>query len=103
YELKDLLASLGMRLAFENAADFSGMTDEERLKIDSVIHQTFIEVDERKTEAAAATSVAIVRATAVAPRQLPRAEFHADRPFLYFVMDDSTGTILFMGRQGFKE
>ncbi len=103
YELKELLSALGMRLAFQNGADFSGMTDDERLKIDSVIHQTFIEVDERKTEAAAATSVTMVRATAVAPRQLPRAEFHADHPFFYFVMDDSTGTILFMGRQGFTE
>ena len=103
YELKDLLAALGMGLAFGNSADFSGMTEDERLKIDSVIHQTFIEVDERKTEAAAATSVTMMRVTAVAPRQLPRAEFHADRPFLYFVMDDPTGTILFMGRQGFKE
>ena len=103
YELKELLAALGMKRAFENSADFSGMTDEEKLKIDSVIHQTFIEVDERKTEAAAATSVMMVKTTAVAPRDLPRAEFHADRPFLYFIMDDPTGTILFMGRQGFKE
>ena len=103
YELKDMLKDLGIRLAFENTADFSGITDDDKLKIDSVIHQTFIEVDEKKTEAAAATSITMVKTTAVAPRELPRAEFHADRPFLYFIVDDPTGTILFMGRQCFDK
>ena len=101
YELKGILAALGIKLAFENEADFSGITADEELKIDSVIHQTFIDVDEKKTEAAAATSVIMVKTTAVAPRELPRAEFHADHPFLYFIVDDRTGTILFMGRQSF--
>lgn len=101
YELKDVLAALGVRQAFEKEADFSGMTDDEKLRIDSVIHKTFIEVDEKKTEAAAATGIVMVRTTA-APVSLPSAEFHADRPFLYFIVDDATGVILFMGRQSFK-
>ena len=46
YELKDLFDSLGVKLAFSDFADFSGMTDNEKLKIDAVIHQTFIDVDE---------------------------------------------------------
>ncbi|MCR5346453.1 MAG: serpin family protein [Fretibacterium sp.] len=102
YELKDILQILGVRQAFTKEADFSGMTDDEKLRIDSVVHKTFIEVDEKKTEAAAATGVVMVRTTAAAPQALPRAEFHADRPFLYCIMDDATGIILFMGRQSFK-
>ncbi len=60
YELKDIFNSLGINLAFSDSADFSGMTDDEKLKIDAVIHQTFIDVDEEKTEAAAATAVVMV-------------------------------------------
>ncbi|MBR1671626.1 MAG: serpin family protein [Fretibacterium sp.] len=101
YELKDILVALGVRQAFEKEADFSGITDDEKLRIDSVIHKTFIEVDEKKTEAAAATGIIMVRTTA-APVSLPRAEFHADRPFLYFIMDDVSGLILFVGTQSFR-
>lgn len=70
------------------------------MKIDTVIHKTFIDVDEEKTEAAAATAIGMMRATAMPP-QYPRAEFHADHPFTYFIVDNDTGTILFMGRQTF--
>ena len=101
YELKDILTALGVRQAFEKEADFSGMTADEKLRIDSVIHKTFIEVDEKKTEAAAATGIMMVKTTA-APSSLQLAEFHADRPFLYFIVDDATGVILFAGRQSFK-
>ena len=101
YQLAGMFKALGVRRAFSDGADFSGMTDDEQLKIDAVIHQTFIEVDEEKTEAAAATAITMVRATAIRPDITPRAEFHADRPFTYFIMDNKTGTILFMGRQTF--
>lgn len=100
YELGDLFKALGVKLAFSDDADFSGITDDERLKIDAVIHQTFIDVDEEKTEAAAATAITMLKATAM-PNPEPIAEFHADRPFTYFILDDETGTILFMGRQTF--
>ena len=101
YELGDMFKALGVRLAFSDAADFSGMTDSEQLKIDAVIHKTFIDVDEEKTEAAAATAIMMMRATAMRPDIIKRAEFHADRPFTYFILDNATGTILFMGRQTF--
>lgn len=103
YELKDLFNALGIKLAFTDFADFSGITKDEKLKIDAVIHKTFIEVDEEKTEAAAATAITMMRATAIAPVKKPRAEFHADRPFIYFIVDDYTGTILFTGRQTFEK
>lgn len=102
YSLNELLVSLGMGRAFGPDADFSGMLSEDvPLRIDQVVHQTFIELDERKTEAAAATAVVMLRATML-PEKLSRVAFRADRPFLYFILDDGTGTILFMGRQTFR-
>ncbi len=102
YEMKKIFETLGVREAFTNEADFSGMTDDEPLKADSVIHQTFIDVDEERTEAAASTAIGMVGATSVPMRKL-FAEFHADRPFMYFIRDNETGTILFMGYQAFME
>ncbi len=101
YELKDLFDALGIKLAFSDFADFSGITGDEKLKIDAVIHKTFIDVDEEKTEAAAATAIKMMKATAIAPVKKPQAEFHADHPFRYFILDNYTGTILFAGRQTF--
>lgn len=102
YELKDLFTMMGLRLSFSNNADFSGITTDEPLKIDAVVHKTFIDVNEKQTEAAASTAITMLRATAAMPREYPKAEFHADRPFSYFVLDDDTETILFMGYQSFK-
>ena len=100
YTLSDMFNALGVSEAFTDKADFSGISKSEQLKIDEVIHKTFIDVDEEKTEAAAVTAIGLVGATAMPP-QYPTAEFHADRPFTYFITDDRTGTILFMGRQTF--
>ncbi len=102
YELKELFSALGITLAFTDKADFSGITADAELKADSIIHQTFIDVDEEKTEAAAATAIQMVGITAM-PEQLPRAEFHADRPFLYFIIENDSHAILFAGRQTFKD
>jgi serpin B len=74
------------------AADFSGITGAASLHILEVIHGGFIEVDERGTEAAAATHVIMGRGGA-APF-----DFRADQPFLYFIVDRPTGGILFTGR-----
>ena len=101
FNLNDLFMSLGVKIAFTNNADFSGITQDEGLKIDAIIHKTFIEVDEKKTEAAAATAITMVRTTAIRPEN-PKI-FHADRPFLYFIIDNETGVILFMGRQTFNK
>ncbi len=98
-DLEDLLAQMGMPLAFTNKADFSGMTGEQDLKIDKVIHKAMIEVGEEGTEAAAATAVVIVRKTAIMPGEETKILFKADRPFLYFIKDNHYNSILFMGRQ----
>lgn len=100
YELKGVFEALGVKQAFTDDANFSGITGQEPLKADEVIHQTFIEIDEEKTEAAAATAMPMLAGTAM-PMQRPHAEFHADHPFMYFIRDNETGTILFMGYQAF--
>jgi serpin B len=92
-ELGAVLSGLGMPAAFSARADFTGMSTEPSLCIDDVVHETFIAVDEKGTEAAAASAV-IVR-----PPSIPRGpEFFVDRPFLYVIHDRSSGVPLFIGR-----
>jgi serpin B len=93
--LKDLLMALGMTSAFTfGPADFSGMDGTRNLYIGDVIHEAFIDVAEKGTEAAAATAV-VMNGGGAAPTGLL---VNADRPFLYFLRDQPTSAILFMGR-----
>ena len=96
-DLAKILYEAGMKRAFTNKADFSGMVckDKESVKIDKVIHQTFINVDESGTEAAAATAVIMKRVTSVNPND--KIEFKADHPFIFLIKENSTNSILFMG------
>ena len=91
-----ILAALGMPSAFDDRADFSGITTAEQLLISNVIHQANIDVDEKGTEAAAATAV-VMRATAMPAEPVA---FRADRPFLFALRDVPTGAVLFLGRVG---
>jgi len=94
--LRTTLAQMGMPLAFSSNADFSGMTGKRDLCISEVIHQAFINVDEKGTEAAAATAV-VMKMTAVRFPPEPKT-FNADHPFIFLIKDNSTGSILFMGK-----
>ncbi|MEG4072155.1 serpin family protein [Microcoleus sp. Pol14C2] len=88
-ELKSTLIALGMAGFFEpSKAEFSLMTDV-NVAVDSVKHKTFVEVNEEGTEAAAVTSVELIRS-------LPF-EMNVNRPFFCAIQDDTTRTILFMG------
>lgn len=89
------LAALGMHSAFSSKADFSGMDGTRDLFIDKVLHKAFVEVNEEGTEAAAATAITIVLATAL-PRE--PAVVVADHPFLFAIQHAPTGAILFLGR-----
>ncbi len=86
-ELADLLAALGMPTAFTDEADFSGITKAARLVISNVIHQANIDVDEKGTEAAAAT--AVVMGVTSAPAEPLTVQ--VDRPFLFALRDVPTG------------
>lgn len=94
-DLTRTVSGMGMPSAFDADADFSGITLQERLFISEVMHQANISVDEKGTEASAATTVAIV-AAATSPAD--RVTFHVDRPFLFAVRDRQTGAVLFLGR-----
>ena len=96
FELAGTLKAMGMPTAFSGQADFSGMTDTDRLQISKVIHKAFVSVDEKGTEAAAATAVVMKRGAAPAPSK-PRV-VRVDKPFLFWIRHRATNTILFMGR-----
>ena len=91
------LKSLGMKTAFAQVADFSGIAkpaNEPGLLISNVVHKAFVKVDEAGTEAAAAT--AVVMATKGVPA--PPTALVVDRPFLFFIVDTRANVVLFMGR-----
>jgi serpin B len=93
YELSDELKRTGLNTAFTNEADFSGITKDAALQFSKVLHKTYIELDEEKTEAAAATT-AVTRITGLPSYKI----FKADHPFVFFVIDNQSKAILFMGR-----
>lgn len=94
YQLNPQLTALGMGLAFSNQADLRGIADAP-LTISQVVHKTFLRIDEKGTEAAAATGLIIE--TTSAPIT-PPPTFRADHPFVFLIRDRETGAVLFMGR-----
>ena len=98
-DLKERLISLGMRQAFEaGKADFSGMVVKEKVHIAKVIHEAFVEVNESGTEAAGATVIETAKSAGGGPVVREPPSFRADRPFLFLIRHDATGSILFAGR-----
>jgi len=100
--LKDALEKLGMTTAFDKpvgSANFDRMAPRkpnDYLYISDVLHKTFISVDEKGTEAAAATAVAMVGARAMM-RPAEPVEVKVDHPFLFAIQHRSTGACLFLG------
>ena len=99
------LQDLGMKTAFDipsRSANFDRMAPRrpnDYLAISDVFHRTFIALDEKGTEAAAATAVAMVRVTAMRPMTPPKPiEVKVDRPFIYAVQHVPSGACLFLGR-----
>jgi serpin B len=93
--LKDTLSKMGMPDVFDlTKADFSGIDGLHDIFIADVIHQAMIAVDEKGTEAAAATAVIGETAAGVVFGET----LTVDRPFLFAIRDEATGTILFLGR-----
>jgi serpin B len=98
FSLKVALAALGMKQAFEpDHADFSGILSPsvDRLYVSDVVHEAFVSVDEKGTEAAAATAV-VAAGFAAAP--VEAIAVTVDRPFLFGVRDRATGAFVFFGR-----
>ena len=101
--LAERFEALGMKTAFDQprgSANFDRMASRkpnEYLYISQIFHKTFIAVDEKGTEAAAATAVAMMAATARIQRP-PPVEVKVDRPFLYAIQHVPSGVCLFLGR-----
>ncbi len=95
-ELVEALCALGMDSVFSPTADLSAISDEPGVSVGEVLHETFIAVDERGTEAAAVTAMMLL-AAGVSQRPEP-VPFHIDRPFYVLIRDIPTGTPLFFGR-----
>jgi serine protease inhibitor len=93
-KLKETLTSMGMGLAFTDAADFSNISDI-GLLINEVTHQAYIETNEEGTEAAAATVVDI-GTTSVGPNDPVLVD--VNHQFIYIIRETTTNSILFMGR-----
>lgn len=97
------LRALGMRRAFDEppgSADFDRMAPrrpDDYLYVSEVFHKTFLDLDEKGTEAAAATAVVMMRATAIVERPEP-VEVRVDRPFLFAIQHRDSGACLFLGR-----
>ena len=95
FALGDTLQKMGLKDAFNpSAADLSGMDGTRNLSISSVLHKAYVNVDENGTEAAAATAVVI----GVTSMPVDVIDFKIDRPFIFLIQDNQTGSILFMGR-----
>lgn len=97
FQLKDALTTLGMPIAFSAGADFSGMATGEPLALSAVIHKAYVDVNEKGTEAAAATAGTVV-ATSARLQEPEPVQFRADHPFFFVIRDNGTGSVLFAGR-----
>ena len=90
--LADDLKSMGLEEAFTDMADFSGISPVDLL-ISDVIHKTYIDVNEEGTEAAAVTAI-VMETTSIGPAKALR----LDRPYLFAITENSSKSILFMGK-----
>ena len=99
--LTDILKSMGITEAFktDGSANFSPMFTSGSMWITDVIHKTYIDVNEKGTEAAAVTGVAAA-GSSIPPEPI---EFKADKPFTFVIKDNVHNEVLFMGRYAFVE
>ena len=93
YQMKTLLADMGMPKAFNNGAEFNLYADGPPIKLDEVYHQAVVTVDEKGTEAAAAAGAVGMYVGMSYP-----VEFKADHPFMFVIKDNKTDAILFLGQ-----
>ncbi|KAL7888637.1 hypothetical protein AOLI_G00036110 [Acnodon oligacanthus] len=94
FSLADTMKEMGIVDAFSGTADFSGITEAKNVMVSKVLHQAVLKVDEEGTHAAAATTIEMVLMS-LPTMPLP---VKLNRPFLVFIVDHSTESILFMGK-----
>ncbi|KAM8831327.1 alpha-1-antitrypsin homolog [Spinachia spinachia] len=89
--LDSTLKEMGMVDAFTHDADFSGVSDDDKLKVSKVSHRATLSVDETGTEALGSTTIEVM------PMSMPEV-MNLNRPFMVFILEHSTKSILFMGK-----
>ena len=96
--LNEVLQQQGMRSMFQPMGEMDMLsTDNSDLKVDMVKHKAIFEVTEEGSEASAATVIRVMMANE--PKEdKQKLEFHANRPFIYLVQEDTSGAIFFMGQ-----
>ncbi|KAJ8285190.1 hypothetical protein GJAV_G00023300 [Gymnothorax javanicus] len=94
YQLKDILSGMGITDIFEETANFTGITETEKLVVSKVTHKATLDMDEAGATAAAATGIEIMLTSS--RFQPPVLKF--DRPFMIFVLNRETRSLLFMGK-----
>lgn len=94
YQMKDLLTDMGMPRAFQKGAGFNLFDNSPPIYVDDVYHKAVVIVDEKGTEAAAATAIVVDAESASAPPPM----FKADHPFVFMIKDNKTDAILFLGQ-----
>ena len=97
YMLNDALKSMGMKKAFEINAELNGISDLKPLFVSFVKQDTYVEVTEEGTKAAAVTTIGIYT-TSIQIDEPP--VFAVDKPFIFLIREKSTGVILFIGKMG---
>lgn len=96
FNLDNTLQEMGLSLPFSKYADFSSMTTGKEMALSNVLHKTYLSIDEKGTEALAATALSLnLKTSKEAERPIL---FRADHPFIFIIMDRLTNSILFIGR-----
>lgn len=99
FRLNDVLSRMGMPNAFGTWADFSGIDGTTNLYISEIFHRSWCEVTEEGTEAVATTAIDVLAGRGMRqPPPPPPPIFRADHPFVFFIRDSQSGSILFLGR-----
>jgi serpin B len=93
YQLDAALQAMGLTVAYSQDADFSGITGDKSLSVQTAVHKTYGDISEKGTEAAAATGIGI-GTSAIEEGQVVT----LDHPFLFFIRDTKSGEVLFLGR-----
>lgn len=96
FDLTTILKQLGITAAFSESADFSEINNEHNLMLNSVLHKAYLKLDEKGSEAVAATAVSIGLKAVLEP--VKPLVLEVDHPFMFLIVDRNTDSILFIGR-----
>jgi serpin B len=94
FDMVEYFKNMGLNSLFGSKADLSGITGDKDIRISNILHKAVVEINESGTEASAATAVIGSRSVSGNKETVV---FKADKPFFYFIRENSTGTILFAG------